>query len=60
MDFGDDAPGPGVLTFRPVMLRLIFLELDIEVIVHRVNELPPFHAGFFRGLAGGKHSPLRR
>jgi hypothetical protein len=58
MNSGDDAPGPGVLTLRPVMFRLIFLELVVEVIVHRVDELPPFHAGFFRGLAGCKHSPL--
>jgi hypothetical protein len=40
---------------RPVMLRLIFLELYVEVIIHRVNELPTFHAGFFRSLAKNKH-----
>jgi hypothetical protein len=62
MNFGNDAPGPGVLTFRAVMLSLILLELNVEVIIHRVNELPTFHAGFFRGLFTGKHwaSSLRR
>ena len=50
MNFRNDAPGPGVLAFRPVMLRLIFLELNVEVVVHRVNELPTFDAGFFCSL----------
>jgi len=59
MNFGNNAPGPGVLTVRPVMLRLIFLQLYVEVIIHRVNELPTFHAGLFRSLARGKHPPLR-
>jgi len=58
MNFRDDAPGPGVLTFRSVVICLILLELYVEVIVHPVNKLPTFHARFFRSLAWGKYSSL--
>ena len=37
MNFRDDAPSPGILTFSPVMLCLVLLELDVEVIIHPVN-----------------------
>jgi hypothetical protein len=59
MNFGNNTPGPGILPFRPVMIRLVFLELYIEVIIHRVNKLAAFHTGFFRSLAWGKCSPWR-
>jgi hypothetical protein len=49
------APGPGIFTFRTVVLSLILLELNVEVIIHPVNELPTFHTRFFRSLARGKY-----
>ena len=57
VDFGNYAPGPGIFTFRTVMLRLILLELSVEVVIHRINKLSTFHAGFFRSLARGKYPP---
>ena len=58
VDFGNYALGPGIFTFRTVMLRLILLELYVEVVIHRINKLPTFYTGFFRSLArGNKYSP---
>jgi hypothetical protein len=57
MDFGNYDPGPRIFTFRTVMLRLILLELYVEVVIHRINKLPTFHTGFFRSLARGKYPP---
>jgi hypothetical protein len=37
MNFRDNAPGPAILTFRPVMLCLVLLELYVEVIIHPIN-----------------------
>jgi hypothetical protein len=37
MDLGNYVLGPGIFTFRTVMLRLILLELYVEVVIHRIN-----------------------
>lgn len=57
MDFGSYVLGPGIFTFRTVMLRLVLFEQYVEVVTHRINKLPTFHTGFFRSLVRGKYPP---
>ena len=57
VNFGNYDLGPGIFTLRTVMLRLILLELYVEVVIHSINKLPTFHTGFFRSLARGKYPP---